>query len=59
MPARSKTLGPGFMRGLKSDKLHLGYMNSMDNGNGDPQFKTISLKSRFSANQDTNYDGET
>merc|ERR1719410_1446071 len=32
-------------------------MNSLDNGNGDPEFKTISLKSRFSANQETNYDG--
>ena len=56
MPSRSKTLGPGFMRGRKSDKLQLGYMNSVDNG-GDPEIKTISLKSRFTAAQDTNYDG--
>ena len=60
MPARSKTLGPGFMRGRNessgSSKSSSGYVSSPDNGG--PDINTIRLTSRFSAIPETNYHGK-
>ena len=61
MPARSKTLGPGFMRGAGGGKSGAGssgsgYVSSPDNGG--PDINTIRLTSRFSAIPETNYHGK-
>ena len=56
MPARSKTLGPGFMRGSGGAKAGSGYVSSPDAGG--PDLSTIRLTSRFSAIPETNYHGD-
>ena len=56
MPARSKTLGPGFMRGSGGAKAGSGYVSSPDAGG--PDLSTIRITSRFSAIPETNYHGE-
>ena len=56
MPARSKTLGPGFMRGSGGTKAGSGYVSSPDAGG--PDLSTIRITSRFSAIPETNYHGE-
>lgn len=56
MPARSKTLGPGFMRGTGGAKAGSGYVSSPDAGG--PDINTIRLTSRFSAIPETNYHGD-
>ena len=54
MPARSKTLGPGFMRGAGKRS---GYVSSPDSGG--PDLPSMRLTSRFSAIPEGNYHGKT
>ena len=56
MPARSKTLGPGFMRGAAGGKRS-GYVSSPDSGG--PDLPSMRLTSRFSAIPEGNYHGKT
>jgi len=56
MPARSKTLGPGFMRGSGgSNKVQSGYASSPDGGG--PDFSSIRVSSRFSSIPEGTYPG--
>ena len=56
MPARSKTLGPGFMRGSGgSNKVQSGYASSPDGGG--PDLSSIRVSSRFSSIPEGTYPG--